>query len=221
MNKILTMASTSKDVKLHLRMLIDKEKNEVFFAEAESDFVDILLSFLTLPMGTIVRLLSKKSGSRPAEVGSFNNLYKSISKLDIKYFGSEECKEMLLKPRNSSEDQCRKLKLNIDDTEPTRYFICEDWGCSQDKKAFLSTYKTAKCKCGKPMNREIKLKDSDVYLDHGNDGVFVTAYTSFLIGDNMTFSPISYLNSSLPDFLGEKDNRVLEEKTFNIGCNEV
>ncbi|MCH80899.1 DUF674 family protein [Trifolium medium] len=36
---------------------------------------------------------------------------------------------MLLNPRNSFESYCRLLKLNIDDTEPLQYFLCEDNTC--------------------------------------------------------------------------------------------
>ncbi|CAF1926412.1 unnamed protein product [Brassica oleracea] len=42
-----------------LKLLVDKEKNKVVLAEICKDFVDVLFSFLILPMGTIVRLLQK------------------------------------------------------------------------------------------------------------------------------------------------------------------
>ncbi|WJZ88121.1 hypothetical protein VitviT2T_007451 [Vitis vinifera] len=47
---------------ISLKIAIDKEKNQVLFAESDIDFVDVLFSFLTLPMGTILRLADKKSG---------------------------------------------------------------------------------------------------------------------------------------------------------------
>ena len=42
---------------ISLKLLLGKEKNRVVFAESDKDFIDILFSFLTLPMGTIARLL--------------------------------------------------------------------------------------------------------------------------------------------------------------------
>lgn len=46
--------SDAKEVKFSLKVLINKQKTKVLFAEAESDFSDVLLSFLTLPLGKIV-----------------------------------------------------------------------------------------------------------------------------------------------------------------------
>ena len=61
-----------EDPSLSLRLFVDKEKNnKVVVAEASSEFVDILLSFLTLPLGTIIRLVSP-------DIGCINNLYQSV-----------------------------------------------------------------------------------------------------------------------------------------------
>lgn len=211
--------ATSEETKIPLTVVIDREKNKVVFAEANSDFVDILFSFLTLPMGTILRLLGKHSGS----IGSFSTLYESIANLDAEYFGTEECKAMLLNPRNSAEAECRKLRLNIDDTKPTEYFICENWGCSRGSYGYFSTYDTAKCnECKKLFNREIRLKDSNVNQSEGNEGVFVTQTASFAISDdlhvipNMPGSTLGLLNNS-----GIRDFRALEERKLKIGFNEI
>ena len=58
------------DAQVSLRILIDREKNHVLFAEAWKDFVDVLLGFLTLPLGTIARLVPKGSNVRSVKVGS-------------------------------------------------------------------------------------------------------------------------------------------------------
>ncbi|XP_074350246.1 uncharacterized protein LOC141689758 [Apium graveolens] len=117
----------SSNIQIPLKVLIHKEEKRVIFAEANSDFVDILFSFLTMPMGTIVRLLSKhpNSAEQPT-IGSFNNLYKSIENLEAEYFASEACKDMLLNTRNSAERECQKLKINIDDNKSVDYYTCED-----------------------------------------------------------------------------------------------
>jgi len=60
---------------ISLKLLLGKEKNRVVFAEYDKDFIDILFSFLTLPMGTIARLLDKQSS-----VGCMDKLYKSESR---------------------------------------------------------------------------------------------------------------------------------------------
>lgn len=151
-----------KEIKIPLKVVIDSKKKKVVFAEASSTFVDILFSFLTMPMGTIVRLLAKHSDSSnlPGNVGAFNNLYASVAKLDSMYFNEKICKEMLLNTRNSAEQECRKLKINIDDTEPIKYFICEgkcfEKNIFRDMSAYISTDSTVQCEtCRKLLKEEI------------------------------------------------------------------
>jgi len=111
-----------KEQVVSLKLLVNTDTNKVLFAEADKDFVDILCSFLTLPLGTIARLIQKKSNIEPVTIGCLNSLYQSVENLG------------LVTNYNSSEDYCRILEINIDDSQPTKYFICskhEDLGiCS-------------------------------------------------------------------------------------------
>ncbi|PNX70098.1 hypothetical protein L195_g057087, partial [Trifolium pratense] len=114
------MADTTETEEIvQLKLLINEESNKVVFAEAGKDFVDILCSFLTLPLGTIARLSRKDSNIGPVSVGCLNSLYQSVVDLDKGYLWTDSIKEMLLQPKNSSEDYCSSIKLNIDDTQPT------------------------------------------------------------------------------------------------------
>ncbi|KAJ0093166.1 hypothetical protein Patl1_27075 [Pistacia atlantica] len=49
------------DTKVKLKLLVDKEAKIVLFAEAGKEFADFLFYLLSLPAGTIVRLLEKKN----------------------------------------------------------------------------------------------------------------------------------------------------------------
>lgn len=80
------MAQTSGETKFTLRLVVDEEKKKVVFAEACRDFVDVLFSLLTLPMGSIVRLLKEHRKSQTVTVGCFSNLYRSVVDLGIHYF---------------------------------------------------------------------------------------------------------------------------------------
>lgn len=75
--------ATSNSRPLTLKLLIDKKRQKVLFADATKDFVDFLftlLSLLSLPASTIIRLLSKD-----AMVGSLGKLYVSIETLNDEY----------------------------------------------------------------------------------------------------------------------------------------
>ncbi|XP_076912307.1 uncharacterized protein LOC143570572 isoform X1 [Bidens hawaiensis] len=99
---------------VRLKVFINKEKKKVMFAEAEQDFVEILFSFLTLPLGTIARLSGKFVGTN-IKVGSLNSLYESVKNLDNRHFCNEQCKEALVNPLSSSLSLCQELKMNLND----------------------------------------------------------------------------------------------------------
>ncbi|KAI3805767.1 hypothetical protein L1987_21653 [Smallanthus sonchifolius] len=98
---------------VHLKVFVDKKKKKVMFAEAEQDFVEILFSFLTLPLGTIARLSSKHEATKDIKVGSLNSLYESVKNLDNKHFSNEHCKIALVNPNSSSLSLCEMLKVNL------------------------------------------------------------------------------------------------------------
>ncbi|KAL0905034.1 hypothetical protein M5K25_027206 [Dendrobium thyrsiflorum] len=116
---------------LSLNAWVDKDKKHVVFAEADSDFVNVLFSFLTLPLGTIIKLLSNNSG-----LGCIDNLYDSIKQLNDQHFSTKACKHMLLSPCNAAEKHCEKLKLNLCSgvfvkKNDTKFMIIDDFRVTQ------------------------------------------------------------------------------------------
>lgn len=107
---------TNNASSVHMKVFMDKRKEKLIFAQADEDFVDILLSFLTLPLGTIARLLRKQASSNDIKLGSLSSLYESVLNLDIMLFTNNRCKDDLVNPENSSGDLCQKLRLNLNDT---------------------------------------------------------------------------------------------------------
>ncbi|CAM0147651.1 unnamed protein product [Urochloa decumbens] len=79
--------------KIRVKFLVDDEKKKVVFAESGKEFVDVLLSFLTLPLGTIVRSLGKESS-----LGCFDELYKSVESLDESHFQTKRAGTCCLGP---------------------------------------------------------------------------------------------------------------------------
>ncbi|CAO2043549.1 unnamed protein product [Urochloa humidicola] len=88
---------------IEVKLFVDKEKKKVLFAESDKEFVDVLFGFLTMPLGTIVRLLGKQS-----QMGCLDELYKSVEDLNSEYFQTKACKAMLLKPLNAASSHYRR-----------------------------------------------------------------------------------------------------------------
>lgn len=213
------MASSKK---LILKLLVEKEKKRVVFAEADKDFVDILFSFLTLPMGTITRLLGKQTS-----LGCMDKLYESVEKLDEKYFQTEACKTMLLSPLYTSG--CRgpfieHLSLNVDDaTDPYQFYTCSKPKCCISSFPFYSSVPNAKCGCGQFMDFNWEFMDfnwDSSQMGHeycSEDGVFVKGMASFIISDNLQVMPASTAAiQNLLEKLGIDDANILEEMTIDV-----
>ncbi|XP_057756106.1 uncharacterized protein LOC130975312 [Arachis stenosperma] len=201
---------------------INKEKNKVVFGEAGKDFVDVLFSFLTLPLGTIARLVAKEEKDlQPVKVGSLSSLYSSVANLDeSEYLTTETCKEMLLQPRNSMEPYIKKMKLNIDDTKPTTYYVCNNIRrCRHHQtKVEASTFSNKQCSyCGELCAKTISpLFSADVF-----DG-FVKSGVAFLISDELKVVPISM--DAMCDMFkdsGTDDMRPVEQVTVNVTKKQV
>ncbi|KAF7131846.1 hypothetical protein RHSIM_Rhsim09G0159800 [Rhododendron simsii] len=102
-------SSPSKEV-ITLKLLVDAKHNRLLFAEAGKDFVDFLFTFLSLPAGTIVRLLTAKS-----MVGCLGNLYDSVENLSDTYMLPNQSNEVLLKPKVPVRSTKASLLLTDDD----------------------------------------------------------------------------------------------------------
>ncbi|XP_028770583.1 uncharacterized protein LOC114727961 [Neltuma alba] len=233
------MASTAIPEQISLRVVVDKEQNRVLYAEAGKDFVDILLSFLTLPLGTIARLVSKDSTTKPCRFGCISSLYESVGNLDPMYLNSETCKQMLLQPWNSMECYNRNLKLNIDDTEPTKYYACKRCLFGVDG-SLVSTSKNMKCKCGgdftlllnpsKTLSCSPLLSGSDKNAsgdagdlvqnaDNTWEG-YVKETASFIISDDLSVTPAN-LNTTLCLLKNLRSECPPEESTMVLSSNEI
>jgi hypothetical protein len=103
------------------------------YAECKHDFVDLLLSFLTYPMGCVVKNLAGTSHV----CGSFNNLYSSAASLDAAGFLKGACfghKNTLLDPslapfKTRSNDSGKSVAA--------WYHLCQMPACScaKDKRS--------------------------------------------------------------------------------------
>ncbi|KAI5429663.1 uncharacterized protein LOC127127521 isoform X1 [Lathyrus oleraceus] len=169
-----------------LKLLVNTDTNKVVFAEAGKDFVDVLCSFLTLPLGTIVRLLQNdNTNMKPVKIGCLDSLYQSVENLNVDCLNTRTCKKMLLYSRNSSEEYCNTLKLNIDDTtDPTRdFFMCSN--LADCKYSLLSSFRNQRCECGSLLGRPVLVKSDQVYNGFVKDGPV------FIVTDDLSVFPNS------------------------------
>ncbi|XP_058768051.1 uncharacterized protein LOC131641765 [Vicia villosa] len=166
-----------------------------------------------MPLGTIARLVKKDSNMGPVSVGCLNSLYKSLEDLDKNCLWTETSKEMLLQPTNSSENYCSSLKFNIDDTPPTKYFICSMLHVCGF--CYFTTSSNILCQCGNPISRSVSFK-------HFCKG-FVNDIATFVITDDLNIFPndMFYTSFDLLHNSGIKSISSIDKITLNITKEKV
>lgn len=93
-----------------IKVVVSKSKNKILFAEANGDFVDFLVSFLTTPIGSIMKLMKGK-----LRLGSIGNLYTSVKDLNPSWFVGSSY-ESLLNIRVAPHFGCKSNPLEEDDS---------------------------------------------------------------------------------------------------------
>lgn len=198
---------------IKLKLLIDVENNKVVLAESEEEFIDILFSFLTLPIGTIIRLLNKQSS-----VGCIDNIYKSVEILDTKFFNTKACKTMLLEPRCSAERLCEDLSIRADNHEPRRIYRCPKFECYTAKTKAFSSVAGVSCSCGETMNAPFVWKKAK----REKKQVFIKEETTYVIGDDLHVFPATISNAiTVYQRLGIDDVNALEKRFVDVNRDQV
>ncbi|XP_058739714.1 uncharacterized protein LOC131611896 [Vicia villosa] len=191
-----------------VRIVVDELRNKVLFLQAGKDFVDVLLSFLTLPLGTIARLVSQESNMENIDVGSISFLYESVTKLDKGKFLSALERELLVRPINSMEQYCRLLKLNVDDTEKLRSFRCRDKKCELVSGCW-------NCRCF------MDKKDELCSVSYHKKG-FVPKTATFIVSDDLSVKPDNSQSPiSIAKYLGCEDVDTIKILTVNVTRREI
>ncbi|KAF7127040.1 hypothetical protein RHSIM_Rhsim11G0123400 [Rhododendron simsii] len=205
------MASKASQT-MSLKILVEKEKNRIVFVEANKDFVDVLFSFLTIPIGTIFRLT--REHSLEGEIGCLNNLYESLEKLDEDFLSSEQ-KGIILHPRCATDIYCRNLKVNLAECNKSKYYACSD---AVKRCSIVSYYQNDSCRCGKALHYEVNLLNP---VSQGGIG-FIKPAAQFMITDDFQVLPMSTMASlSLLGNFGALDGIKTEERMLNVGKDEV
>ncbi|MCI20364.1 DUF674 family protein, partial [Trifolium medium] len=121
---------------------------------------------------------------------------------------------MLLQPKNSGEDYCSTIKINIDDTQPTEYFICSKFEtCSY---RCLTTSLNKICQhCGTSLTRSVSVEP----FYNG----FVNEVATFVIIDDLNVIPNAsgYTSIALIQNSGIKSISSMKEMTVNVTKEKV
>nr|XP_024926476.2 uncharacterized protein LOC107410960 [Ziziphus jujuba var. spinosa] len=103
--------------KISIKLMVSKSKKKVCYAEAKKDFVNLLLSFLTIPLGHFLKQKCSSSLN-----GCIDHLYKSVQDLDEQRLKSNYHKEMLVSPKLASGIGYENDLLGIEEASHPPYY---------------------------------------------------------------------------------------------------
>ncbi|PIA38930.1 hypothetical protein AQUCO_02700250v1 [Aquilegia coerulea] len=208
--------------KLTLKLLIDKKANRVLFAEASKDFVDSLFSLLTLPVGSVIKLLTKKK-----MVGCIGNLYESVSNLDDTYFIQPiKDKDVLTNPKVASASP---LNVPLLTPNPAVNNSRNFYRCSRGRNCsynYVTNDPNITCPdCSHKMSSLLNFVPSNanstgITSSSGENG-YVKGVVTYMVMDDLTVMSMSTISSiTLLSKFNVENVNLLEEKVVSLGMEE-
>ncbi|KAI4982517.1 hypothetical protein ZWY2020_023009 [Hordeum vulgare] len=193
-------------MELSMKLMIDAKSQKVCFAEAASEVVEFLAGLLSLPLGTVVDLLTKER-----MVGSIGNVVGSMEKLDANYKSKERCLSPAVTPATLPLLQ-QLLGTQLSNYNVT-FFTCEGGGCVYLSVKRNSVCPTCRCHMTKAMT-----------VASETNGTLVAEAAAertamYTIADDLTVTSASFFATI--SLLGIKDLSGLQEKTVKIGKEEA
>ncbi|CAN1234155.1 hypothetical protein LINPERPRIM_LOCUS4135 [Linum perenne] len=231
-----------------LKLLIDEQTQKVVYAEAGKEFVDFLLTILSLPLGTVTMLLSKTN-----MVGCLGSMYQSIETLDDSYIikSIHQSKDSILNPKRLySPTTNTPLLPTVGSAVIKQFYTCSNTQqgvlalgpAPQNPRGLISpysygvnptpTYRHSKVRvaedqqaicpdCKEPMQYTVEYTDAPSSKTGGQEGGFVKGAASYMIMDNLEIKPMSTV-SIMAAFnrFSIKDVGALEEKVIKVTSAE-
>ena len=199
------------DIHIQVKLVLRKSDGKVLYAQGEKNFADLLLSFLTFPLGGVVHALG---GS--CSLGSIDALHKSIYDLDAnKYLISMDVKYKLVNPQLAPQFNFRNQILPSEN--PYGRYYCYYQGKNyQDSVKNNQFFITDEFR--DDLGKYVRL---DADLPRGCSQGYAIGPRTYFTTDDLHFapwSPISALN-----LINQMETPLndLKEKVITIGKTEV
>jgi hypothetical protein len=198
------------NIEIILKLVIRKSDGKVLYAQGEQNFANLLLSFLTYPLGGVARIFGEC-----CYLGSINGLYKSVADLnENKYLISKQAKNRLVTPCIAPQIKLSKQIIPIFEPGHLDYYSYQE-GNSNIIHAQFHKYDengNYTLENFKPMNYSKAASPEESY---------VKGPAMYVATDDLVVSPLSPISAlSLLNRLKTPLND-LKEIVVTIGAKEV
>jgi hypothetical protein len=171
------------NIQIKVKLVMRKSDGKVLYAQGEKDFADLILSFLSFPLGAVVRVLG---GISSIGFGSIDSLYKSIVNLvEFKYFVSDEIKYRLVDPKLAPLFKYSQNLLPVENPRSCYYCFYQDENYELSilyHKFFITDeYKT----------QWGKYEDLEVEPPRGSNEGYLNGPRAYMATDDLVLTPWS------------------------------
>ncbi|XP_051221109.1 uncharacterized protein [Lolium perenne] len=209
-------------IKLSMKLLVDSKSHRVLYAEAGKDVVDFLFSLLTMPVGTVVKLLTAET-----MVGSVGNLYHSVDKLDDTYICRDDAKIDLLTPSAGCQGG-KLLQLEVAPPESVDIYRCDStiYDYPDCRKYMTKVYGATCQNCRSKMTTQLveivePAAGGAVSSSAAAGTGFVQGIVTYTVMDDLKVAPMSSISGiTLLNTFGVTDIGSLNERTVQLGYAE-
>jgi hypothetical protein len=197
------------NIEIILKLVIRKSDGKVLYAQGEQNFANLLLSFLTYPLGGVTRIFGEC-----CYLGSINGLYKSVADLnENKYLISKHAKNRLVTPCIAPQIKLSKQILPIFEPGVHDYYGYQEGNSNIIHAQFL--------KPGENRNYTANLKPINFSKAASLGESYVKGPAMYVATDDLVVSPLSPISAlSLLNRLKTPLND-LKEIVVTIGVKEV
>ncbi|KAL9231415.1 hypothetical protein vseg_006647 [Gypsophila vaccaria] len=206
-----------------LKLLVDTTTNRVLFAEAGKDFVDFLFHIMSLPVATVVKLVTATD-----MVGCLGMLYRSIESLNSDYFQPDSSQNSVLKSTTSVDVPLLSL-TDAPTTDAKDYYtcsaICRPY-ITNRYQSYVTDDPSAVCpSCHNNMSTQAiyvaPKASTDVATTSTTSKGFVKGVVTYMVMDNLEVKPMSTISGiTLMNKFQVKDVGSLVEKEVQVTLNE-
>ncbi|GMJ02497.1 hypothetical protein like AT5G01120 [Hibiscus trionum] len=201
--------TTKNDGKISVNVMLRKSDRKIVCAKASGNFVDLLFSFLTIPLESVLELLRGKGS---LAVGSISNLFTDLDSI-FSITKQKAPKGVILPPFYSCSNEFPDIKS----LQPPEYFCHSDW---ETKRICLSR---THCRFSyTEVVKLLKLLDpKSTKVNTTNSRGYVHSGSLFVVTDDLVVKSLSSVSSiALLQEIGIRPADV-EQQVINIGEAEA
>lgn len=206
---------------LQMKLLIEKRSQKVLFAEVGKKVVDFLLSLLSLPIGSVTKLITEESTFRP-----LSNTYNSWEQLDHNFLSSSRMTANSLVPVISptSSSNFALLLSSASPATAKEYVYKLDCNCNKFTDVRPSGTKSIYCQscCKSCPYTPLTYVGPGVTKEKVERDGYVQDDVIYFLMDDLSMVPMKPIASiALLNKMGHKDLSRLEEKTVSLDDEQV